>query len=263
MQGSEGPADVPDRDESTAVIDATLSLGPGKIYDLTAGQPGSDACFAAVAEFAECVIGEAEYRAAPLLDEYAGYLRIATSEPPRTRMEYALELLTLGMALRLYASAAARTPEWAVGLAEWLLRVRRGSRWLKPLADFARGLLFRFWFATPAESNDPRLARVELMPHLLRWLDATGEFTEEAARLRHWHGYLEAAASHASMACRETAACFFDWFAAEANDALGAYTKGVRAFLGGAYLRAASAKTGSSAGAGRWSITWAWWPRTS
>lgn len=237
MQGSEQPGGVRDRDQNTTSIDAHLSPDSGKIYDLTDSQPGSEAYFAAVAEFADCVVAEAEFRAAPLLDEYAGYLRIATSEPPRTRGEYALELLTLGMALRLYSSAAARTPEWAVGMAEGLLRVRRSSLWLKPAADFVRGILFRFGFASPAESSDPPLMRVGRLPRLLRWLAATGEFSEETARLRNWQSYLNAASSHASLGCVETAVCFFDWFAMEANDALGTYTKGVRPFLGGAYLR--------------------------
>jgi hypothetical protein len=237
MQGSEQPADGPDRDEGTTVIDAPLSLGPAKIYDLTNGEEGSNAFFNKVAEFAECVVAEAEHRAAPLLDEYNGYMRFATSEPARTRGEHALELLTLGMTLRLYSLAAARTPEWAVGIADWLLRARRRSEWLKPAADFARGCVFRFCFATPADTTDPGLARVSRLPRLLRWLEATGEFREETARLRHWQGYLDAASSHASTTCLQTAVCFFDWFAAEAAEALGGYTKGVRAFLGGAYLR--------------------------
>ena len=237
MQGSEEPGKATEHDERKTVIDAPFSLGPGKIYDLTDGQLGSEAFYAAVAAFAQQVIDEAEFCAAPLIDEYIGYLRFASCEPPRSRGEYAIELLTLGMTLRIYASGAARTPGWAVALAEALLHLRRRSPRLKPFADFARGCVFRFGFVTAGECNDADLVRRNHLPRLFRWLEATGEFSEETARLHHWYGYLGTAETHVSFTCLETALRFFDWFAVEAAETLGSFTRGVRSFLGGAYLR--------------------------
>jgi hypothetical protein len=235
MQDTECP-NTAEHDGTATVIDAALSLATGKIYDLTDGQGNSGAFYSEVAAFADRVVLEAEFRAGPLLEEYGEFLRFATKEPARSRGEHALELLTLGMALRLYAAAAARTGDWAVVLAESLLRLRRRSQRLKPATDLVRGCLFRFGFATPAECRDPELLNLDRLPRLLRWMEATGEFHEEAARLRHWLDYLHTATTRASFVCLETAAWFFDWFTVEAAGALGKYTKGVRPFLGSAYL---------------------------
>jgi len=93
-----GKADV--REGCAAVIDVPLSLGPGKIYDLTDGGSNSDGFYLQAEAFTERVEREAEFRAASLLEEYRTFLRFATKEPARSWGEYAVELLTLGMALR-------------------------------------------------------------------------------------------------------------------------------------------------------------------
>lgn len=130
---------------------------------------------------------EREFHAGPRLDEYSEYLRLATTEPARSRGWYALILLTLGMALRLDAKAAARTPERIVSVAADLLALRRRSELLMPEADFARECIFRFGFATPAERLEPALVQLDRLPRLLGWLV---EFDEEAACPHHWHRYL-------------------------------------------------------------------------
>ncbi|KAA6463344.1 DUF116 domain-containing protein [Acidobacteria bacterium AB60] len=232
MQGREGSGKTAEQG-----IHAVLARDPRKVYDLADGQPNSHAFYRDLEEFAEDVVCEAEFRAAPLLDEYAEYLRFSTDEPARARGEYALELLTLGMVLRVYSTAAAHTRPGAVSLAQTLLQVRRRFPRLKPAADLARGCLFRAAFATPAESTDPGLVHLDRIPRLLCWLEATGEFREETTRLQHWHLYLRTADTHAASTCLETATAFFDWFAVEAAEALGRYTRGVRPFLAQDFLR--------------------------
>ena len=256
MQNAERSTRAAEQDGSGTVIDAALSFGPAKIYDLTGGQPNSDAFYSDVAEFVDRVLREAEFRGGPLLDEYSEYLRSATEEAARSRGEYAMELLTLGMTLRLYAKTAARTKEWAVSMAEVFLRLRRRSQFLKPAADIVRGAIFRFGFATPADCNEPELMGLDRLPRLLRWLEATGGFDEEAARLHHWHNYLLTAATHASSTCLENGISLFDWFGTEAAGALGSYNRGVRGSWEARIFAAASAKTASSAAASPWSITW-------
>ena len=210
---------------------------PQKVYDLKRGGRNSNEFYSRLEAFSARVLLEAEFRAGPFLDGYSSYLRTAKHESQRSRGEYALELLTLGMAFRLYASAAARTPDWVVALAMGFLHLRRRSLQLKPAADFARGCLFRFGFAAPKESCEPELLQLERMLRLVRWMQATGEFDQETVRLHLWHEHLLTMEPRATAACLRTSVDFFDWFSVHAANTLGSYTSGVRPFLGTEFLR--------------------------
>ncbi len=205
------------------------------IYDLRSGEGGSDRFYAEAAEFTGRLLEETELRAGPLLDEYEAYLNKNVREVARSRGEHALELLTLGMALRLYATAAANTPAVVVAAARFLLRVRRRSARLKPNADWMRGALFAWGFARPVEAQTHATLTRAGLARLLRWLEATGEFAQETVRLKCWNEYLGTVPASAWSGCLRTAEDLFDWFELEAGNALGGYTRGVRRFLGTEY----------------------------
>ena len=237
-------AKKPGRIETTAskirarwdLPDSAPESVPDRVYDLKGDAANSDEFYRRVQSFSTKLLAEIEFEAAPILDDYIAFLRFSTRESPRSRGEYALELLTLGMALKLYASAAARTPGWVVDAAQQLLKIRRRQA-LKPTADFLRACLFRFGFATVSECNGAAPTSLEQVPRLLRWLESTGEFVQETARLQNWYRYLLFASPHAVSGCLRTSACLFDWFSHEAAEALGSYTHGVRRFLGTEYAR--------------------------
>jgi hypothetical protein len=209
---------------------------PDWIYDLRRGELNSDEFYQQVAVVVDQLLVEAEFRAGPILDEFSDYLLTSTGQQLRSRGEYALELLTLGMAVKLYASAAAHTPNSVVAVARQLLRLRHRSRAVKPVADFLRACLFSFGFANPTDRWLETLTR-DRLPRLLRWMEATGELAQETARLQNWRRHLLAISPQASSVCLRTAVYLFDWFAVEAANALGTYTKGVRRFLGTEFVR--------------------------
>jgi hypothetical protein len=78
-------------------------------YDLRLGEETSQRFYGDVAAFSARVIGEIEIRAAAVLHGYSRYVRDALGEADRSRGEYGLELLTLGMALRIYSGVAVAT----------------------------------------------------------------------------------------------------------------------------------------------------------
>lgn len=206
------------------------------IYDLRDPHGASDACYAAVEAFSARVLDEAEHCAAGLLDGYTQFLRTAAGERPRSRGEYAIELLTLGMSLNLYGHGARRTPRPVVALARLLLRIRRRSPRLKPAADLARAALFRPFLPQAARSSPPD-ANQSLLPRLITWLRAAGEFDQEAVRLAHWLAYLRTHSRSAADECLRVAINLFAWFERASADALGRYTPGVQRFLAGEYAR--------------------------
>ncbi len=207
------------------------------VYDLRL-DGSSQRFYGDVAAFAATVVAETEDRAATLLDGYARYVTETLREVFRSRGEYGLELLTLGMALRLYGGAAAGTPRWVIALTRELFRLRRRFPRLKPAIDFVRAGLFG-WLMRERLRTNQRFQRQSTVagcgyaavPRLIEWLRATGEFEQETGRLDNWTSYLGRLPRSEAEGWVTTALSLFDWFALESERALGTYTKGVTPFL--------------------------------
>jgi hypothetical protein len=149
-----------------------------------------------------------------------------------------MELLTLGMALKRYESAAEETPRLAVALAQGMLRVRRRSRLLKPMADVARAVIAKVVFAPAIGSPSmPNGSAVDRLARLIAWLNATGEYEQEALRLNNWVKYLGTLGRDDAAECMNSAIELFERFEREAAERLGPYTQGVGVFLKGEYTR--------------------------
>ena len=202
------------------------------VYDLRLSDGFSDRYYADAARFTDLLLDEVEMRAGVLLDRYRRHVQEYLRENPRSRGEYALDLLVLGMAFRRYLDAAESSPGWAVELTREFLWLRRRSVALKPFADLARAILNSLLLAPKMGSGiGTTPASLDKLPRLIEWLSASGEFTQEAMRLNNWRSCL------ATLAPTEAARWFqetlelFDWFERESNAALGAYTVGVSRFL--------------------------------
>jgi len=216
------------------------SPAPSLVYDLRAGQSTSDACYAETSRFADDQLAAIEKNAAKVLTGYSRFVLERLSEPPRSRGEYAIEFLTLGMAIRRYEPAARTTSPWIVNSARLLLWFRRRISILKPPVDAARSVFHKLAFA-PSIAR-PRFTRpagapLNRLSRLIIWLHATGEFEQEALRLDHWRRYLGTLSPDASLHWLRTAVALFDAFAVDAARRLGPFTRGVEDFLAGPYAR--------------------------
>jgi len=201
------------------------------VYDLRQGGPSSDGFYAALSGFADEAVAAVEQSARRLLDGYQRHVREILSESPRSRGEYAIEALTLGMVLHCYGGAAEKSSRLAVGLASHLTRARARSKVAKPFLDWIRGGIARYVFVPALEyrarktgSADGRLAR------LLDWLEATGEFKQEIKRLRNWNSYLSQMNPIQAAYWLHVAEEIFEEFAWDAAETLGCYTQNVDAF---------------------------------
>ena len=103
--------------------------GPAKhgsphIYDLRRGNLCSDSFYEELAGFCDQLLARLDRRAGVLLDGYSRHVQEFLAEPPRSRGEYAIELLTLGMVLRRYESGAQNTSRRIAKLARELCKAR-------------------------------------------------------------------------------------------------------------------------------------------
>ncbi|MDR3728142.1 MAG: DUF116 domain-containing protein [Terracidiphilus sp.] len=209
---------------------------PDLVYDLRQTDDRSDEFYADVARFSDEVLGVLEQRAAAVLDGYTRHVQHFLRETPRSRGEYAIELLTLGQALRRYGKAAESTPRWIVELARELFGLRRCSSFMKPVADWLRAAVTRYFLMPPiSRSAKAEGPLPEKLPRLIEWLHATGEFEQEAMRLHNWRSFIDTLSQEEAANCIAAATELCDWFELEADGALGPYTRGVSDFLAGEY----------------------------
>ena len=211
---------------------------PALVYDLRRNGDGSDGFYAETARFSAALVAGIESRAGSVLDGYSRHVREFLGETPRSRGEYAIELLTLGMALRGYEGPAQKTPGWAVELARELYRVRCRFACVKAVADAVRTVLTHLFLAPEiGRKASAAGSPLDRLTHLIDWLQATGEFEQEALRLLNWRSYLAALKQEKADHWMDVAGTLFDNFEREAGKTLGVYTQGVDSFLKTQYAR--------------------------
>jgi hypothetical protein len=223
--------------EGATVLEAafrgvTLS---GLVYDLRQPDANSDIFYEDVARFSDEVLAEIEQRAVAALDGYTRYVQEFLREAPRSRGEYAIELLTLGQVLGRYGGAAESTSPWVVQLARELLGLRRRVSTMKPVTDLLRAVVTRYFLMSRIGHRATGKPPLNGLPRLIEWLHATGEFEQETMRLHNWRSFLCTLPPEESAHWIETAEELFDWFKRKADRALGSYTRGVSNFLAGEY----------------------------
>lgn len=223
-----------------------LSPVPSKIYDLRDGNGSSDQFYKDAAAFWQQFFARIEERAAPMIEGYGLHVQAAIGESPRSRGEYALDLLTLGMVLRMHAGKVRRTPRFVAALALGMVWARRRAPWMKSLADLIRAVLLGPYVRGVKESGPGRnVGRkteegtdlLRLLPRIISWMRATGDLEHEARRVKNWHSYTATLELWQAARWLELAAELFDDFERESGKALGAYTKGVEMFLTTEYAR--------------------------
>ena len=224
--------------QETPECPAECAAVPELVYDLRIHGNHSDGFYADVVRFSDRLLAEIESRARDLLDGYTRHVQEFLREAGRSRGEYAIELLTLGVSLRQYGGAAESTPGRVIVLARELFWLRRRSAIMKPPADLLRAAITRrFLLPKVGRKTTARWNALDGLPRLIEWLQATGEFEQEAVRLNNWRSFLSTLPRAEAERCIETAMELFDWFQREAERALGAYTQGVSGFLAGEYKR--------------------------
>jgi uncharacterized protein len=202
------------------------------IYDLRLREGRSDSFYAEASRLTDKVLLEIQDREGTTLQDYGTYVQKELLEPIRSRGEYAIELLMMGLVLQRYAGAAENTPRWAVRLARGLFRLRCNFFKIKPATDLVRASVIRaFLMPKIGCETTPGWRRLKGLRPLIDWLRATGEFEQEARRLENWSRFLDALPEEEAERVLISSLEIFDWFHRESNEVLGRYTPGVKAFL--------------------------------
>ncbi len=202
-------------------------------YSLKLKEPNSEPYYRRVREFTDVVIDRAAPLLLPAVAEFTDYIRTFRLEAVRRDEEYLLELLSFAIlwnAYGGYALAVRRAPFVMMArMAEWRKRHQR----LKPVIDLARGILTTvFLVPRRGRARPAMLPTLKEVDRLCIWLEATGEFREQALRVVLWRAFWETTPAPQRAQFAAALFSFAGWFVAAAEDALGEFTRNVEGFLG-------------------------------
>lgn len=209
-----------------------IQLKNAVTYSLAPGQQNSEEYYRCVREFTDELLERASDSLMTSIREFTKYLNKYKLEELRRDEEYILELLSFGLLWKTYSgySLTVRVAPYLTlsRMAEW----RKRHQKFKPAIDLVRGVLVTLFLipfrATQKTSPLPTLHDVD---RLCLWLEATGEFREQALRFVRWRGYWEAMpASRWAEGCAAVFN-FVDWFIARSEETIGQYTQNVEGFL--------------------------------
>ncbi|MBN1397576.1 MAG: DUF116 domain-containing protein [Bacteroidetes bacterium] len=201
-------------------------------YKLNMGQSASIAYYPVINLFTNKVLAKAEESIAPIANGCRRYIIEYELESPRSVEEYTYELLNLGVLWRTYGGMALSVRTAPFRLMAFLAGVRKKNEFIKALVDPIRGFLMSLFLA---RENAERLTEppenLQEFERFVQWLEATGDFREDAFRFIRWLAYFNTLNPTQFNETMKKVLNFSAWFEKESLNSLGSYTQNVEGFL--------------------------------
>ncbi|MBI2429251.1 MAG: hypothetical protein HYV29_10745, partial [Ignavibacteriales bacterium] len=201
-------------------------------YKLNLNGSSASTYYPAVTSLTDTVVAHAERSITPIAKKYRIFLIGYALEEPRSVEEYTYELLNLGILWRAYGSTAL-----AVNVAPFHFMARLGEwrkthpRW-KPFIDVLRGMILSFFLVpVPVRRTEYAPRTLNDLGRLVTWLEATGDFREDAFRYIRWLGYLGTKPPEYFDAMMHNVLEFADWFEKESERRMSVFTPNVDCFV--------------------------------
>lgn len=162
------------------------------------------------------------------LNDVRKYADFTHGKSQNTFDEYFLEYLSIGTFLNKYSSNAMSSPVFGMYILTRLYKNRNRIPAIKPFLDRIRGILSTLVLTNKFANIG--IDNVSRFRHFLRWLDATGEFSEETIRFQHWHTFLKTLTLPEQRELLKHSMETALEFETQAKMKLGPFTKNVGAF---------------------------------
>jgi hypothetical protein len=189
-------------------------------YSLKARDKNSDQFYIHLSDFTDTVIQAGEQHLGRLVTGFEDTHPVENTHP-----ELIFDLLVLGILWQIYAPDALAQSATRQRILSVLANLRRSARWARPVVDPLRGLLSRDLIKPRSSAQIPLT-----LPHidkLAALMEATGDFKEEARRIRIWQAHFRSGRKPDLTSIT----AFADWFINASLEAFGKYTPNVDVFL--------------------------------
>lgn len=155
-------------------------------YSLKGGQAASNNYYEKAERLSKKVILDVFQNGKEYLQDFMEYIVKNKVEALRTKEEYAVELLFIGVILKEYSEYAyGFNPKWS-GIFKWLNSLRDKER-IKEKVDIIKG---RAILKNLLKKKKIKELDLDLFKKILSWLECTGDFKEEVFRLNIWMDFL-------------------------------------------------------------------------
>jgi uncharacterized protein len=154
-------------------------------YSLVEKEQNSGSFYIMLNVFTDLVLDSAYIKLGNSIDDYTKWLTNNKIEKVRSKEEYILELITLGIFWNNYASKAIQTNRLSKKIIAGLYKMRKQYPRLKKQLDKLRGFV-SYGLLEKRNRFRVEVYSLENYRSLLEWLEATGEFDEEVIRLKNW-----------------------------------------------------------------------------
>jgi uncharacterized protein len=192
-------------------------------YSLCTEDSHSDLFYNQLRLVTDEVTSKAESFVGETISDFYGFIEENQIEIPRTRDEYILESLMIGVLWQNYIEYAYGTSKTFKLFLIKLYSFRSKNKNLKPFIDSIRGVLSGFFLNKKSYLHDFSFS-IENFSSLIEWLQATSEFNEEVKRLKNWQLFFISKNKTETSKDLLSFSEFAVWFEIKCQKKLGAYT---------------------------------------
>jgi uncharacterized protein len=198
-------------------------------YSLTGNQNDSSGFYSELSLFTDLIIRDLNPETEKYLTDFCHFVDENKVEKLRSRNEYLVELLMIGVYWNNYSGNAVKTGSLSKKLLKVLYKQRKKFPKHKPEIDKVRGFLA---YSFLRKNNQKRCGTLtsKMLNQLLNWLSATGEFNEEVLRLNTWAAFLNTKNAAYTENLIKNSMLFADYFSLKGMEVLGEYTQHIGDF---------------------------------
>ena len=198
-------------------------------YSLTGNNANSDKYYQDVESFTDEVLKVSESYLQEIIPEFVIFRQKNNQNVKNP--EICFELLMLGTLWNIYIKRALHLCPETQKILKRLANIRLEEESLKPYLDPLRGILLTLFLLPEKEEDETPELNIDNLDKLLKWLEATGEFTQELKPLRICKDFLSTLEDRTLHDYLKKIIEFALWFSKNSKSVLGVYTINVDKFL--------------------------------
>ncbi|MDP4209741.1 MAG: DUF116 domain-containing protein [Bacteroidota bacterium] len=199
-------------------------------YSLYGTNNNSEQFYGELHSFSNQILSEAYPLLGDIVDSYMAYVSEKNIEVLRTRDEYLLEALIIGVLWQNYSSNALKSNFISKFLVKRLYEIRSLNPSVKPTVDVIRGVV-AYEFLNHNGDIKTGSYSAKTFQNLIDWLNATGEFNEEVLRLKLWLTFYQDKGEATTETYLRKIVEFAPVFSSEGKNALKNFLPNVSHFL--------------------------------
>lgn len=198
-------------------------------YSLLEKNINSDQYYSDVKLLADETLSHGEKILGQVIDDFTKYVSANSIEILRSREEYMLEALIVGVLWNVYGNNAKALTKIQGKILVNLVALRKRGKAIKLSADIVRGFSSTI-FLNKKSTNELEISILGLKK-LQGWILASGEFNEEWRRISNWENYFESLTESKLENIFNLLIHYGIWFQSRSETIVGKYTINVQQFL--------------------------------